>query len=601
MINIKRALIIIPVTSCLLYANAENEDLKYLLKDSNTKFPVSDYIWQEQRPKQNVSDFYNSQSNTNNPAKPNSNLATKGNQVKLVGYDENGNPIYMDENGNLVDKNGNLILDSNGNPIKVKIGKDGKPILVDSNGNLVDSSGKPILDSSGKPIKVLLDENGNPILVDSNGNLVDSKGKPILDKNGKPIKVLIDPNGNPILMDSEGNLVDSSGKPILDKYGKPIKVAVDKNGNVVLVDSKGNLVDKDGDLILDTFGKPIRVEFDSDGNAILYDSNGVIIDSNKLKMLMKKHQVEKDLKKKKLQRKSKGTQGSKGKYTQKGKGKGNVKAKQPRHPILDEYGVDDLSELDNSEMSLDEIMRQSLLVANDSKTKEASTVKYGDSSFSNQENIDEATNEHKLHRMIPAGKLIPCVLLTPINSEIEGIVSAQVEQDIYAHMGKAVLIPRGSKVIGFYKNDNNVGQARLQIVWREIITPQGVNVILTNAVTGDSEGYAGAKGYLNNRYWQRYGVGISMQTLANSLTFAIANGTQKPNASAGSAFYTGQVLAQGQADINTALKQILQTQQQIKPIIQIKAGSRIFITPSTHIWFPIPKKNEIMAKYFEEQ
>nr|WP_289769534.1 TrbI/VirB10 family protein [Helicobacter bilis] len=435
MINIKRALIIIPVTSCLLYANAENEDLKYLLKDSNTKFPVSDYIWQKQRPKQNVSDFYNSQSNTNNPAKPNSNLATKGNQVKLVGYDENGNPIYMDENGNLVDKNGNLILDSNGNPIKVKIGKDGKPILVDSN-----------------------------------GNLVDSKGKPILDKNGKPIKVLIDPNGNPILMDSEGNLVDSSGKPILDKYGKPIKVAVDKNGNVVLVDSKGNLVDKDGDLILDTFGKPIRVEFDSDGNAILYDSNGVIIDSNKLKMLMKKHQVEKDLKKKKLQRKSKGTQGSKGKYTQKGKGKGNVKAKQPRHPILDEYGVDDLSELDNSEMSLDEIMRQSLLVANDSKTKEASTVKYGDSSFSNQENIDEATNEHKLHRMIPAGKLIPCVLLTPINSEIEGIVSAQVEQDIYAHMGKAVLIPRGSKVIGFYKNDNNVGQARLQIVWREIIT-----------------------------------------------------------------------------------------------------------------------------------
>ena len=122
-----------------------------------------------------------------------------------------------------------------------------------------------------------------------------------------------------------------------------------------------------------------------------------------------------------------------------------------------------------------------------------------------------------------------------------------------------------------------------------------------NAVASDSEGYAGAKGYLNNRYWQRYGMGITMQTLANAITFGVANATQKPNASAGSSFYTGQILAQSQSDINAVLRQITAKQNAIRPIIQIKAGSRIYITPTAHIWFPIPKNKETMARYFDDE
>ncbi|MCI5968697.1 TrbI/VirB10 family protein [Helicobacter sp.] len=166
---------------------------------------------------------------------------------------------------------------------------------------------------------------------------------------------------------------------------------------------------------------------------------------------------------------------------------------------------------------------------------------YGVDSFSNQPNINEATNEHRLFRMIRAGRMIPAVLTTAISSDLSGLVTAQVEEYIYATMGQAVMIPRGSKAIGFYQNNNTIGQNRLQIQWREIITPQGVNILLTNAMTSDSMGMSGALGEVNNKYFERYG------------------------------------------------------------IIEIKQGSRIFLVPTHHIWFPKPKNNEVMVQYFTKE
>ena len=65
------------------------------------------------------------------------------------------------------------------------------------------------------------------------------------------------------------------------------------------------------------------------------------------------------------------------------------------------------------------------------------TNPYGVDSFSNQENIDNVTNEHKLFRMVRAGRLIPATLTTAISSDLAGLVSAQIEEDIYATNGKS--------------------------------------------------------------------------------------------------------------------------------------------------------------------
>ncbi|WP_297813070.1 DNA type IV secretion system protein ComB10 [uncultured Helicobacter sp.] len=221
---------------------------------------------------------------------------------------------------------------------------------------------------------------------------------------------------------------------------------------------------------------------------------------------------------------------------------------------------------------------------------------YGVDSFSNQENIDNATNEHKLFRMVRAGRLIPATLTTAISSDLAGIVSAQIEEDIYATMGRAVMIPRGSKAIGYYQSSSEItGHARLQIEWREIITPQGVNILLTDAKTSDSMGRSGVEGDLNNRMWQRFGIPYTLSTLTNVLLLSIATRDNNSNSNQ----YSDSIYSQTQTDLSAIVQEILAQQKTIKPVVEIKAGSRIFIVPTHHIWFPKPKKNEIMTQYFK--
>lgn len=55
-----------------------------------------------------------------------------------------------------------------------------------------------------------------------------------------------------------------------------------------------------------------------------------------------------------------------------------------------------------------------------------------------------------------------------------------------------------------------------------------------------------------------------------------------------------------QGDISGIMAQIINEQVKIKPTIRIEKGSRIFITSNKDIFFPIPKDNEVLARFFDE-
>lgn len=220
--------------------------------------------------------------------------------------------------------------------------------------------------------------------------------------------------------------------------------------------------------------------------------------------------------------------------------------------------------------------------------------KFGVDGFSNQKSIDISTNEHRLYRTIRAGRMIPAILTTAISSDLNGVVTAQIEQDIYATMGKAVLIPRGSKAIGFYTNDTEIGHERLEIMWREIITPQGINIMLTDAIVADNMGMNGAVGAVNNKYWERYGIAYSISTVTNALLLTIASKMKNSNQ------YATEVYSNAKSDISSVVQDIIQQQSQIKPTIEIQSGSRIFLVPINHMWFAKPKNGEVLMQYFND-
>ncbi|GAA7308597.1 DNA type IV secretion system protein ComB10 [Helicobacter pylori] len=224
--------------------------------------------------------------------------------------------------------------------------------------------------------------------------------------------------------------------------------------------------------------------------------------------------------------------------------------------------------------------------------------------FTNLKEKDIATNENKLLRTITADKMIPAFLITPISSQIAGKVIAQVESDIFASMGKAVLIPKGSKVIGYYSNNNKMGEYRLDIVWSRIITPHGINIMLTNAKGADIKGYNGLVGELIERNFQRYGVPLLLSTLTNGLLIGITSAlNNRGNKEEVTNFFGDylllQLMRQSGMGINQVVNQILRDKSKIAPIVVVREGSRVFISPNTDIFFPIPRENEVIAEFLK--
>jgi len=75
---------------------------------------------------------------------------------------------------------------------------------------------------------------------------------------------------------------------------------------------------------------------------------------------------------------------------------------------------------------------------------------------------------------IRAGTIIPARTMQGINSDTPGMVRGMVQRNVYDSItGRAILIPKGSIVIGKYANGANYGDERVQVVWNRIQYPNG--------------------------------------------------------------------------------------------------------------------------------
>jgi type IV secretory pathway VirB10-like protein len=233
---------------------------------------------------------------------------------------------------------------------------------------------------------------------------------------------------------------------------------------------------------------------------------------------------------------------------------------------------------------------------NNFKNHNKSEKEFGDSKFSNYKKQNSSSYQTKLYRAITADKMIPLTLINSITSTLSGKVVAQVEDDIYASMGKALLIPKGSKAIGFYVAGNKMGENRFPLIWERIITPHGHNILLTKSQTADIIGNSGIVGVVDNRYWERYGLPLTLSTLSNSLLLLVSQATDNGNNN------TQMILDNSRQDISYIMKNIINEQIKIGQKVTIEKGSRIFINPTVDIWFPIPKDdNSILVQYYDEK
>lgn len=90
------------------------------------------------------------------------------------------------------------------------------------------------------------------------------------------------------------------------------------------------------------------------------------------------------------------------------------------------------------------------------------------------------------------GSVIPATLITGINSDLPGRISAQVSQNVYdSATGHHLLIPQGTKLFGRYDSKVSLGQSRVLVVWTDIIFPNGSTLQIGGMAGTDAQGYGG--------------------------------------------------------------------------------------------------------------
>jgi type IV secretion system protein VirB10 len=134
------------------------------------------------------------------------------------------------------------------------------------------------------------------------------------------------------------------------------------------------------------------------------------------------------------------------------------------------------------------------------------------------------------------GSVIPATLVTGINSDLPGRITAQVSQNVYdSATGRHLLIPQGSKLFGRYDSNVSFGQNRVLVIWTDIIFPNGATLQIGGMAGTDAAGYGGFSDKVDNHYFETFGsailvaligAGTEMMIPQDRNSFGIANSAE---------------------------------------------------------------------------
>jgi type IV secretory pathway VirB10-like protein len=181
--------------------------------------------------------------------------------------------------------------------------------------------------------------------------------------------------------------------------------------------------------------------------------------------------------------------------------------------------------------------------------------------------------------VILQGTIIPAVLLTEINSELPGPLSAQVTQDVWDSIdSRYLLIPRGSRLVGEYNSDVRPGQERVLAAFSRLIFPSGASVDLLGTPAADAQGRSGLHDQVDRRFWQMFGTSFVIAGLASLVqrresqpgTVIVVPGGGVGGGSALSS-------AAGTVLVDTA-RTALGRQRSLPPVLIVRQGHRFALT-----------------------
>lgn len=123
---------------------------------------------------------------------------------------------------------------------------------------------------------------------------------------------------------------------------------------------------------------------------------------------------------------------------------------------------------------------------------------------------------------VKTGTFIPSALEMGINSDLPGMITARVTEDIYDSVsGCRLLIPAMSKLVGSYDSKIALGQGRILVVWNSMVFRDGSELNLAGMQGYDTAGRAGLESDVDNHYLRLFGVAFGMSVVTAGVQLSV--------------------------------------------------------------------------------
>jgi type IV secretion system protein VirB10 len=215
-----------------------------------------------------------------------------------------------------------------------------------------------------------------------------------------------------------------------------------------------------------------------------------------------------------------------------------------------------------------------------------------------EQNAISATRIQNPENIVSQGRIIDAVLETAINSTIGGQVRAIVTRDVYAEVGRNILIPKGTRLYGQYgSGGNSTAGPRVIITWTRIMRPDNVSATI-NSFASDQFGRSGIEGQIDAKYFSSITSSLLLSAIplvSTIVTNAITN-TNPQTVTTGTAGNTTII----QDPINIATQSftsqvskmtsdIIKNITDSKPTVTLDQGTRIKVLVNQDIKLPTYK------------
>ncbi|MFI0846544.1 TrbI/VirB10 family protein [Mesorhizobium sp. IMUNJ 23232] len=171
--------------------------------------------------------------------------------------------------------------------------------------------------------------------------------------------------------------------------------------------------------------------------------------------------------------------------------------------------------------------------------------------------------------VLQGGTVIPAALVTGINSDLPGQITAQVTEHVYdSPTGSHLLIPQGARLIGRYDSQVAFGQSRVLLVWNRLIMPDGTSIVLERQQGADAQGFSGLEDDVDYHWGQLF--------RAAALSTLLGIGTELGSSDDESEI--AQAIRESVQDsVSDIGQQIVRRQLNIQPTLTVRPGFPIRI------------------------